>query len=182
MTDAHRAQAGADPADLLAQLAPGDLGVLAQLGRGVDRDRVVVAVGEQVLGVREPHVGEPARARHRVRREHPRGIAVGPDRVAVPERPPELRDVRDRPAPQRVVVRRPDVARERRHLGALVHLRRWAPEPLRDGLGHAVTDDGSAASAASGTGTTRPVSKSKSWPAVEHQKSGCRSSHENASR
>ena len=70
LLDAERAQPGGDRRHLLAQLAPGQLGLVAQLARVHDRDAVVGLAAEGVLGVVDLRAREPLRAGHRAVAEH----------------------------------------------------------------------------------------------------------------
>ena len=105
---------------------------LAQLAGVADRDRVVVAPAEEVLGVGQPRPREPLRARHLAPAEHALVGLGGLDVEELPDRAPEALEVVDRPPPQLVVVAlAPDRAREagdRRALGALGGR---APQQLR---------------------------------------------------
>ena len=77
-----------------AQLAPRDLVRLAALAGRDDRDARVAAPAEDVLGVIERDVREPARPRHRALGEHRAGRRR-PVRRSAPRRRPRSR--RDRP-------------------------------------------------------------------------------------
>jgi hypothetical protein len=111
--DAERAQAAGDPHHLLAQLAPGQLGLLAQLGGMDDRRRVCVLAAEQVLGVAHLRAWEPLGARHRPRAEH--AVVCSLDAEEVPHGAPEALEVVDRPLPQLVVVVDSPLVHEARH-------------------------------------------------------------------
>ncbi len=123
--DPEAAQAGRDPCRRAAELAPGHLGLVAQL-RGVHhRDPVVRLPAEDVLGVAQLRPLEPARARHRAIGEHALVRPLRPNREEVPDRLPERLELRDRPPPELVVVREREpplriepahVARQRRAL------------------------------------------------------------------
>ena len=115
--DAQRAQAGGDPRDLVAQVAPGDLGVVAVLAARDDRERRVVLVAEHVLGVVDERAREPLRAGHLPRGQHGRTALA--DAVAIPDRGPEPLEVLDRPAPQLVVAVEPALAPVGAERGAL---------------------------------------------------------------
>jgi hypothetical protein len=118
--DAARAQAGADPPRLLAQLSPGPLRKPAQLGRVEDRHAVVGLAAEQPLGVVEPRAREPHRAGHRGVGQH--AVVRAADIEALPDRRPEAFDVLDRPAPQRVVVAGAALGHEAGHVRPLAQL------------------------------------------------------------
>src|SRR3954471_2703620 len=96
-----------------------------------ERDLVLPLAAEDVLGVVQLRAGEPLRAGHRALGEHPLVRLRRLHLEEVPDRGPEVVELFDRPAPQRVVVVRVDVdaaivvqparvARERRVLAALV--------------------------------------------------------------
>jgi hypothetical protein len=131
--DAERAQPGRDPGHLRAQLSPGDLGPLAQLGGVDDRQRLVALAAERMLGVVHPRAGEPLGAGHAAVAQHRVVGAVNGEKV--PDRGPEALQVLDRPRPQLVVV--PEVlvepAHVARHRGALDQLLRRLPELRRHG-------------------------------------------------
>ena len=68
LADAERPQTRGDPRRLLAQLAPGPAGELGTgLGGVQDRDLVVVATAEDVLGIGDGRARKPLRPRHRCR-------------------------------------------------------------------------------------------------------------------
>ena len=123
--------------DLIAQLAPAERVELAQLGGVLDRQPLGGLAGEQVLGVVEPGAGEPIGARHLVAREHRPVRRRGANREEVPDRGPELLEVADRPAPERVVVAAEsqsalglEPAHVAGHVRALDRLGRGLPEQL----------------------------------------------------
>ena len=125
--DAERLQAGGDAGGLVAQLVPGPLAELAQLGGMPDRDAVARAVAEDVLGIGELGAREPLRARHRGIGEHL--VVAALDVEELPDRAPEGLELLGRPPPERVVVvegqaalllEPAHVARHRRALAQLI--------------------------------------------------------------
>ncbi len=166
LLDSELAQAGRDRGDLGRQLAPAQLGQLAQLRRVDDRRLGVVAVAEDVLGVVEPRAGEPLGAGHLALGEDRRRLAVGLDVEEVPDRPPERVEVVDRPAPQLLVAREPQAAlglEPAHELGQprpLDHLRGRLPEqiPSSRGAHRSLIPDGERGKdAAGGTRTHKPL-------------------------
>ncbi len=92
------------PGHLFAQLAEGEIEVVAGLRSGEHGDLVgVLVVAHHVLGVVETRAGEPLGAGHLAGAEHPLVRGVGADLEEVPERAPEALQVVDRPAPELVV-------------------------------------------------------------------------------
>ena len=130
--DAHRLQAGRDAGGLLAQLVPGPLAELAQLGGVADRHAVAGALAEDVLGIGELGAREPLRARHRGVGEHL--VVARLDVEELPDRAPERLELVGRPAPQRLVVVEREAAlglepaHVARHRRALDQLLRRLPE------------------------------------------------------
>src|SRR3954471_1052027 len=93
-----------------AQLAPRPLPEFTQLGRVPERYLVVRPAAEHVLRVVQPRAGEPLGAGHLALGEHSRVRLRRLDLEEVPDRRPELLELVDRPAPQRLVIGGVDVA------------------------------------------------------------------------
>ena len=89
---------------LPAQVGPGPLARVAQLGGVADGHGVGVLVAEDVLGVGQARSGEPLRPGHLPRAEHLVGRRVEADLEEVADRLPEPLQVIDGPLPQGVVV------------------------------------------------------------------------------
>jgi hypothetical protein len=129
----ERAQPGGDPRHLLAQLAPGDLALVAQLARVHDRHAVVGLAAEGVLGVVELRAAEPHGARHRAVGEHL--VVAARDAEVVPDRGPEGLELLDRPAVQLLIGLEAALERAHvlRHQRVLDELRRRVPQLLPHG-------------------------------------------------
>ena len=98
--DAQRPEAGRRRGDLPFQLAPRERVELAQLGGVLDRQRGRVAVTEDVFRVVQLRALEPARAGHGALGQDPLVRARRADVEVVPDRAPELLQLRHRPAPE----------------------------------------------------------------------------------
>ena len=108
--DPEGLQALANGRHPLAQLAPAELGELAEL-RGVDDRHLGVGLAaEDVLRVVEPGPREPLRAGHDPVPEDLFIWGVRDHLEVVPDRGPEVLELGHRPFPQRPVVVRPDTA------------------------------------------------------------------------
>jgi hypothetical protein len=127
-TDAARGQTRPDPRGALPQLPPRPLPQRLALGGEVDRHALVGLAAEQPLRVVHRRAREPHGAGHRPVREHTVERAARLE--ALPDRRPEALDVLDRPAPERVVVRRAERGREPRHVRMLPQRRRRLPQQL----------------------------------------------------
>ncbi len=132
------AQPGRHPAHLLAQLVRSQRDRIPGLrpGRHHRINTGQPRGTKQVLGVVEPHVGEPAGAGHRRRRQHPRLRHRVTDREVVPDGAPEAGQIGDRPLPQQLVAveGEPPLALQPTQVvadpGLLPYPLRWAPQPL----------------------------------------------------
>ena len=122
-----------DPRHLGVELGPGELAPAPVLAAEDDGGRAVAAA-QQVLGVVQPRVREPARPRHRGRvLEHRLGPAARHHAARVPDLAPERVRLVDRPAPEPGHGVRAGEAVARRHAGDLRRrraLRRGLPKQL----------------------------------------------------
>ena len=97
-------QAVGDARRFAPQLAPRELPPLAALVTEDDRGSIVVAA-QEIFGVVQPRIDEPARAGHAVAvLDDLRGARLRADLAEVPQRAPEILRELDRPAMQRGVV------------------------------------------------------------------------------
>ncbi len=101
LPDAETAQGAGQAADLPTELVPRDRRGGPVLRDG-DEGGAVAGAGEHARGEVEPGTGEPPGARHDPPVQHPLVGAL--DLEVVPHERPEVLEVLDRPAPQRLVV------------------------------------------------------------------------------
>ena len=111
--DAAGAQARLDAGRQRPQLAPRHRVQRAQLRGVADRDGVLVAVAEDVLGIGQRRAVKPARAGHLGAIEDRLRRLVEPHAEVLGDRGPEALDVADRPFPQLVVARHRDAVKRR---------------------------------------------------------------------
>ncbi len=104
LPDPDRDEPGPRPADEITQLAPGDRALEAVFTGEDQREVVVGAVVERVLGVVQRGAGEPLRARHLARAEHGAGLGVEADVEVLDDGRPEAVEIGDRPVVQGGVI------------------------------------------------------------------------------